>query len=71
MRRRRLPPDTRPNWRDPNMPLVRDYTFRDGRKVTEVTPEFEQEWRRMCMDLNQAPNWRHDPTYNLRKDRRK
>jgi hypothetical protein len=54
------------------MPLYRDYTFHGGRKVTSVTPEFEQEWRQMCMELNAAPNWRNDPTYDLatRKDRR-
>lgn len=70
-RRRKLPPDTRPDWRDPAMPLCRNYTFANGRKVTEVPPEFEQEWRQICMQRNSMPEWRDDPTYNLRKDRRK
>lgn len=58
------------SWRNPSMPLVRDYTFANGRKVTEVDPEFEQRWRQHCMEINTAPSWRDDPTYFSRKDRR-
>jgi len=70
-RRKRLSPN--PNaldWRDPQMPLVRDYTFRSGAKLTEVTPEFEQEWRQICMERNAAPEWRDDPLYNARRPSR-
>lgn len=60
-------PDNRPNWRDPNLLCIRNYTFRNGRNVTEVTPEFEQEWRQICMEINTQPSWRDDPMYHMSK----
>lgn len=58
------------DWRDPNMKLVRDYTFQNGRKITEVDPEFETQWREHCMNINTAPTWRNDPLYNANRRRR-
>lgn len=70
-RRRRLPPDTRPSWRDPNLPCIRDYRFADGRRLREVDPDYERRYREMLMSTSAQPDYRSDPTYNLRKDRRK
>lgn len=67
---RRPPPDLRPNWRDPAMPVMRDYKMGDGSTKTIVNPEYERQWREICMKMNQAPEWRNDPTYNMRKDRK-
>lgn len=47
MKRSRLPIDTRLNWRSPAMPVLRDYTMRDG----------------------SHPDYKHDPTYHMRKDK--
>lgn len=74
MRRPRPLPDNRPDWRDPSLPPSdRDYTFRmsDGttQQITEVTPEQETQIRAMMMQGSPAPNWRDDPTYNLRRRR--
>ena len=72
-RRRRLPPDTRPNWRDPNMPVMRDYVMRDGTKRTQVDPDYEHRYREFLITLpdDTHPNWRLDPTYDLKKQRKK
>jgi hypothetical protein len=68
---KRPQPDLRPSWRDPNLPCICNYTMNDGRKLTEVSPEWEQEWRKICMEINQAPDWHNDPTYDLKKQRKK
>lgn len=52
-----------PDWRDPQMPLCRNYTMMNGSKLTEVSPEFEQRFRQHGMDISPMPNWRDDPTY--------
>jgi hypothetical protein len=73
VKRRRLPPDTRPNWRDPQMPVTRDYHFGDGSRKTAVDPDYERRYREMLMQTNPEstfPSWRNDPTYNMRKDRK-
>jgi len=72
MRRRKpLPPDTRPDWRDPNMPVCRNYTMRDGTKKLLADPDWEQEYRTWTLERTPAAqHWSNDPTYNLRKPRR-
>lgn len=67
MRRRRLPPDTRPDWRDPQMPVIRDYLLGNGTRKRIVDPEYESQWRSICMEINTHPTWRNDPTYNMRR----
>jgi hypothetical protein len=70
-KRRRLPPDTRLNWRDPNMPV---YMNSNSRGMILCTPEFAQEISRKRMAYIPAPDWRSDPTYDLanrRKDQPK
>lgn len=71
MKRRRLPPDTRPDWRDPNMPVLRDYVMGNGTKRTIVDPDYERRYREHLMSTTSHPDYHRDPTYNLRKDRPK
>lgn len=66
-RRRRPAPDLRPDWRNPNMPVIRRYTMRDGTTKTEVDPDYEHRYREFMMTSSALPSWRDDPTYNLRK----
>jgi hypothetical protein len=58
------------DWRDPAMPVIRDYTFANGAKKTVVDPDWEMEWRKMCMQINTAPRWDKDPTYHSKKGRK-
>lgn len=67
MPRRDRRPDLRPDWRDPNMPVTRDYLMQDGSKMTSVDPEYERRFREFCMQINKHPDYRNDPTYNMRK----
>lgn len=60
-------PDRRPSWRDPNLPVQRNYLLRDGRQLTSVTPEFETEFRKFLMETTAQPSWKNDPTYDLRR----
>lgn len=68
MKRPRL--DTRFNWRDPNMPVMRDYVMRDGSRKNVIDPDYEHRYREHMMNAAPHPNWRSDPTYNLRKRKR-
>lgn len=73
-RRRRLPPDTRPDWRDPNMPVIRRYTFGDGTTRTDIDPDYERRYREHLISIDSRPDYHRDPTYNMgkaRKDRQK
>jgi hypothetical protein len=67
MRRRKLPPDTRPDWRDPDMPVIRRYRMGNGTTRTEVDPDYERRYREMLMETAVQPHYTDDPTYNLRK----
>lgn len=53
------------------MPVMRDYRISNGTTKHIIDPEYERQWREMCMEINTMPTWRNDPTYNMRKDRRK
>jgi len=68
-RRRQLPPDNRPDWRDPNMPCYRNYRFGNGIVQEFVDPEYERRYRSHMISSADQPGWRNDPTYNLRKPR--
>lgn len=65
--RRNLPPDTRLSPDDPNMPVLRRYKMQDGSIKTEVDPNYEQRYREMLIQTAPHPDWRTDPTYNLRR----
>lgn len=66
MKRRKLPPDKRLNWRDPNMPVLRPAMAPDD---TEYKPyEFGSDWiqqyhKRAMAGLRVEPEWRDDPSY--------
>lgn len=77
MPRRRLPePDTRPHWDDPDLPCFSKHgqpmdpaaAVSDAQVRMSPTPVFIElpDGRRGWL-TNQNPDWRHDPTYNLRK----
>lgn len=67
---KRLPPDTRLDWRDPKMPVIRDYRMANGARLTQVDPDYEHRYREHMMKAAEQPDWRKDPTYNLRRKRR-
>jgi hypothetical protein len=67
MKHRRLPPDHRPSWRDPNMPVLRNYTMPDGTIRTYVDPDYERRYREFLISMD-TRDWRTDPTYHSRKD---
>lgn len=73
MKRPRLPPASRPSWRDPNLPCIHRYTFRDGTIRTDIDPDYERRYREVLIETPNftQPHFTDDPTYNLRKDRRK
>lgn len=62
-RRRPLPPDTRLDWRDPEMPVL----GKSGRPIPHEKMVLKAT---MALELSIEPNYRNDPTYNLRKDRK-
>lgn len=71
MRRKKLPPDDRLDWRDPNMPALR-YGVVDGIEgMHEIKPEHITQYyhAKMHHPFNSAPNWKNDPTYNLKKNK--
>lgn len=71
-RRRRKEPDTRLDWRDPDMPVLRVFERPWGEVALDPEPpEKEQAFRREMMMFSQAPNWRNDPTYNLGRGQRR
>lgn len=66
-RRRRQAPDTRPDWRDPAMPVIRRYKLSNGQMLTDVDPDYETRYREFLLTQNATPPWYRDPTYNLRR----
>jgi hypothetical protein len=68
MRKPKLPPDTRLDWRDPNMPVLAHL-----HGAGPLTPQQMQDRALKIMDDYDADpyyyadeNWRNDPTYNMR-----
>lgn len=64
---RRPRPDTRLSWRDPNMPVLREYVMGDGSRRTIVDPDYERRYREFLMQTTAHPNWRSDPTYHSKR----
>lgn len=65
-------PDHRPDWRDPNMPVMRDYLMGDGSTKTVVDQDYERRYREMLIETDTThPSYKLDPTYNLKKQRKK
>lgn len=67
MRRRSREPDTRPSWRDPNMPVIRNYLMGDGSRKVVVDQDYERRYREMLMATSPHPDYKLDPTYNMRR----
>lgn len=65
--RKRLPPDRRLDWRDPNMPVLRPYKMADGTRKEIVDPDYERRYREHLMQSAVQPRYQSDPTYNLRR----
>lgn len=66
MKRKPLP-NTRLDWRDPEMPVVRQYKMADGTTRTEIDPDYERRYREFLVSSSPNPHFDADPTYNLRK----
>jgi hypothetical protein len=60
----------RPNWRDPYMPVYRNYLMPNGTRRVEVDPDYEHRYREHMMLVADQPHWRKDPTYNLPQRRK-
>lgn len=60
----------KPDWRDPAMPVIRDYRFANGEHKTEIDPDYERRYREHMLQTAAQPDWRNDPTYNLRRRRK-
>lgn len=67
---RRPQPDLRPRWHQPNLPCIRNYKMADGTLWTEVSSEYERRYREFLMETSLQPDWKSDPTYDLRKPKR-
>lgn len=61
---KRPPPDTRLDWRDPNMPVL----GKSGREIDHRKMELKAQ---IAMASADEPNWRNDPTYDMKKGRTK
>lgn len=62
MRRKPPAPDTRLDWRDPEMPVI----GKSGREIDHNKMNLKAN---MALATTREPTWRKDPTYNLRKPR--
>jgi len=66
--RRQMKPNPKAlDWRDPEMPVIREYLMQDGTKKTLIDPDYEHRYREHMIKTAAAPDWRSDPTYNMRK----
>lgn len=68
---RRPRPDLRPNWRDPDMPVFRDYLMPDGTTKIIIDQDYERRYREMLMETTNQTPWNLDPTYDLKKQRKR
>ena len=68
-RRRRAISDLRLSWRDPAMPVIRDYKMADGSRRIEVDPAYERRYREHLVSFAEQPSYKSDPTYNLKRGR--
>lgn len=64
---KRPKPDNRPDWRDPQMPVMRDYRMGNGEVRHVIDPDYERRYREMLMETTAHPSFHNDPTYNLNR----
>jgi len=55
------------DWRDPEMPVWRNYTMANGTVVADVNPDYERRYREFKLNTSEAPSFKQDQTYNLRR----
>lgn len=55
------------DWRNKDMPVIRNYKMADGTKKTIVPPDYERRYREHMMSAADQPSYKNDPTYNLRR----
>ena len=72
--KRRLPPDKRLDWRDPNMPVYRYGKVNGVEGMHEISSNDITEY--YAAKLKQSgwqmyPSWREDETYDLARRRKK
>lgn len=60
-RKKPLPPDTRLSWRDPNMPVL----GKSGRPIAHEKMVIKAN---LALKICHEPDWRQDPTYNLKRN---
>lgn len=65
MKRRQPPPDTRPDWRDPDMPVLMHR--KSTGKLDAVAPAIATKVAKYRVENDPVPSWRNDPTYHMRK----
>ena len=66
-RRRRALLSASIDWRDPKMPVIREYKMPDGSLRKEVDPDYESRYRQHLLETTAEPGWRDDPTYGGKK----
>ena len=72
MKRSKLPPDNRLDWRDPKMPLLKLGYLNKELVLFEVHPDKVQAYYEAKMLNHPAPQYKNDPSYwwaknNLKK----
>lgn len=66
-RRRRNEPDTRLDWRDPNMPVLLRMDYGEGPVLDAVPPKRASAYAREAMKDKRKPIWQWDETYHMRR----
>lgn len=62
-------PDLRLDWRDPDMPVLR---LNANRRMIEVDPDWITQYyaNKLSNPNYNAPQYKNDPTYDLKKSRK-
>lgn len=68
MPKHRLPPDTRLDWRDPNMPVLRYGKFGNFIGTKEVSAKDITNYYKAKLEQigHKMPSWQEDETYDLK-----
>jgi hypothetical protein len=53
------------------MLVIRDYKMADGTTMTMIEPDYERRYREHLMQTTAHPNYKLDPTYDLKKQRKR
>jgi hypothetical protein len=49
------------------MIVYRTYRMPDGSTPTEIDPDYERRYRAHMIEASPQPDWRRDPTYDLKR----